>query len=99
VTATGVATNGSCSISNNAVVFTPAPGVNTPGSCEFQIQDANLSTDTGTLTVSISGNSGGGGGGASGPQLPSGGSSLDALSLAALLAGLPLLARRRRQSR
>ena len=96
-------TLGTCAVSgtgaSQAVQFTPTGG-NGTGGCDFQIEDADGDTDTGTLTVSVSGtSSGGGGGGSSGPQLPSGGSSLDLLSLGALLAGLPLLRRRRQASR
>ncbi|MBM4196852.1 MAG: hypothetical protein FJ197_07105 [Gammaproteobacteria bacterium] len=97
VTATGAATGGTCVAAGNAVVFTPAAGFNGAGSCDFEIEDADGDTDVGTLTVSVSGNGGGGGGGGGGPQLPGGGSSLDALGLAALLAGLPIAWRRRRR--
>lgn len=99
VTATGVASGGTCVASGATVSFTPTAGFNGAGSCEFQIEDADGQTDTGQLNVSVSGNSGGGGGGGGGPQLPSGGSSLGLLSLGALLAALPLAARRRRTSR
>ena len=100
VSIAGAATGGSCAVSGTAVIFTPTAGFNGAGSCDFEIEDADGDTDTGTLNVSVSGNSsGGGGGGGGGPQLPSGGSSLDLVSLAALLAGLPLLARRRRMAR
>jgi hypothetical protein len=99
VTATGVATGGSCVATGSTVSFTPTAGFNGVGSCEFQVTDVDGQSDTGQLTVSVSGNSGGGGGGGGGPQLPSGGSSLDLLSLGALLAGLPLVARRRRTKR
>ncbi len=106
VSITGNASNGSCAAAGGTVTFTPTPGINGAGFCDFLIADADAATvpgqgtDTGTLNVSISGNGGGGGGGGGGgPQLPSGGSSLDLLSLGALLAGLPLVARRRRNSR
>jgi hypothetical protein len=96
VTVAGAATGGTCAVSGSAVVFTPAAGFNGPGSCDFEIEDGDGDSDVGTLSVSVSGNSGGGGGGGGGPQLPSGGSSLGALNLLLLVAGLPLLARRRR---
>lgn len=101
VAVTGIATGGTCAVSGSAVSFTPAAGFNNAiGSCEYSVTDVDGDVDTGELRVSVSGNSGGGGGGGtSGPQLPSGGSSLDLLSLAALLAGAPLLARRRRTAR
>ena len=104
VTANGAANGGTCAVSgagaSQAVQFTPTAGFNGTGTCDFEIADASTppDSDTGTLTVSVSGNGGGGGGGASGPQLPSGGSSLDLLSLGTLAAGLPLLMRRRRRT-
>lgn len=102
VAVTGVATGGTCAVSGSgasqAVTFTPTPGFNGVGSCEFSVTDADGQSDNAQLNVSVSGNSSGGGGGVSGPQLPSGGSSLDLLTLA-LLAGAPLVARRRRVAR
>jgi hypothetical protein len=89
-------TNGSCSAAGGNVTFTPV--ANGAASCDYEIEDFDGDTDTATITVSVSGVASGGGGGVAGPQLPSGGSSLGLLSLAALLAGVPLVARRRRSA-
>jgi hypothetical protein len=97
----GAGTFGTCAAGSTAgtLVFTPTPGAgNGSGGCTFTITDADGDSDDGQLTISVSGN-GGSSGGVSGPQLPSGGGSLDLLTLGALLAGLPLIARRRRPSR
>jgi hypothetical protein len=101
---TGLATGGTCAISGSgasqAVTYTPTAGFNGVGFCEFSVTDADGDPDNARLNVSVSGNAGGGGGGGPvGPQLPSGGSSVDLLTLAALLAGVPLLVRRRRTTR
>lgn len=90
---------GTCAVvGGNSVQFTPTAGAgNGTNVCTYQISDFDGDTSTGNFTVSVSGNtSGGGGGGVSGPQLPGGSGSLDLLTLGALLAGLPLIARRRR---
>lgn len=91
VTVTGVATGGSCTVSGSRVTFAPAQSFNGTGSCEFLVTDADGDADAGTLTVEVSGNptiiEGG---------LASGGSSLGASTLLALLAALPAAARRRR---
>lgn len=91
---------GTCAVvGSNSVQFTPTAGAgNGTNVCTYQITDFDGDTSTGNLTVSVSGNtSSGDGGGVSGPQLPGGSGSLDLLTLAALLAGLPLIARRRRR--
>ncbi len=88
---------GSCSASGTQLTFTPTSGGgNGIGGCNFTITDVDGDvSNTAAFNVDVQGNSGGGGGSA-GPQLPSGGS-LDALTLGALLAGIPLVARRRRK--
>ena len=93
----GAGVGGSCVASGGNVTYTPDAGFNGAGSCAFTIADfVDGDTSVGTLNVSVSGNTGGGGGGAAGPPLP-GGSSLDLLTLGALFAGIPVVARRRRR--
>lgn len=82
--------------SRGTVIFTPTAGAGDGTAvCAFTIEDADGDPDDGSLTVSVSGNTGGdGSGGVSGPQLPSG-SSLDWVTLGALLTAVPMLSRRR----
>jgi hypothetical protein len=97
--AAGAGTLGSCAVTGSgasqALVFTPTPGGgNGSGGCDYTLTDADGDPDGGRLNVQVSGNAGGGGGGggSGGPQLPSGGSSLDLVALGALAAAI---ARRR----
>jgi len=90
---------GSCSGNGATLTFTPTPGGgNGTGGCSFTISDADGDvSNTAQFVVDVRNNGSSTGGGGGGPQLPGGGSSLDGLTLAALLAGLPLLSRRRRR--
>jgi hypothetical protein len=92
----GSGTLGTCSAANGVLTFTPTAGAgNGTGGCSFTITDVDgdaSNTAQFSVTVTKNGGSSGGGGG---PQLPSGGGSLDLLSLGALLAGLGLVRRRR----
>lgn len=92
----GAGTLGTCTASGAILTFTPTSGGgNGTGGCSYTITDADGDeSNPAQFSVDVQGNSGSGGGGG-GPQLPGGGS-LDLLTLGALLAGLPLLARRRR---
>lgn len=87
VRVTGVAAGGSCTASGPRVTFAPAQSFNGTASCEFEIEDADGDTDTGVLTVDVSGNPTIVAGG-----LPGGGSALGPGALLALLSA----ARRRR---
>lgn len=98
----GAGTLGDCTISGSGGVdgdrltFTPTAGAGSgTGGCSYGITDVDGDRVTGQFVVDVRGN--GASGGSSGPQLPSGGSSLDWPGLGILLAGLPLLARRRRR--
>jgi hypothetical protein len=95
----GPGTLGTCAASGANLVFTPTPGGgNGTGGCSFTIEDADGDvSNTANFTVIVTGNSASTGSG--GPSLPSGGSSLGLLGLGALLAGLPLAARRRKSQR
>ncbi|QOJ31906.1 MAG: Ig-like domain-containing protein [Gammaproteobacteria bacterium] len=100
----GAGTLGSCTVSGSGGVdgdqltFTPTPGAgNGTGGCSYTITDLDGDTATAQFIVDVRGNAGSAGG-SKGPQLPSGGSSLDWLVLGALLAGTPLLARRRHRA-
>ncbi|MCL4778303.1 MAG: hypothetical protein KJ054_12450 [Gammaproteobacteria bacterium] len=102
--AAGTGTLGSCTVSGSGgvdgdqLVFTPSAGAgNGTGGCSYSITDVDGDSVTGQFVVDVRGN-GASAGGSNGPQLPSGGSSLDWPGLGILLAGLPLLARRRRRA-
>ncbi len=99
----GAGTLGSCAVSGTGgksgdqLTFTPTAGAgNGSGGCNFTITDIDGDAATGKLLVDVTGNAGGGSG-SDGPQLPSGGGSLDLLSLGALAMAIPLLRRRRHQ--
>lgn len=89
---TGLAGKGTCALSGTSVTYTPNAGSTGSDSCIVTITDENGTgqSDTGTISLTITGGGGGGGG----AQLPSSGA-VDLWSLT-LLAGLPLLRRRRR---
>ena len=90
---TGQAAKGTCALSGTSVTYTPNAGSTGSDSCVVTITDEDGAgqSDTGTISITITGGGGGGGGGA---QLPSSGA-VDLWSLS-LLAGLPLIRRRRR---
>jgi hypothetical protein len=89
---TGQAAKGTCALSGTSVTYTPNAGSTGSDSCVVTITDENGAgqSDTGTISITITGGGGGGGGGVS---LPSSGA-VDLWSLL-LLAGLPLIRRRR----
>lgn len=85
------ASTGSCTADNAAKTVTYTGPTAGTYSCQYSLTDSD--GDSGTATITITVTSGGGGG--SQIPLPGGSSSLDPLALAALLAGLPLVRRRR----
>ena len=88
------ATDGSCALSGTSVTYTPNAGFGGSDSCVITITDEGGAGQSDTGTISVTVNAAGGGGGGSGVSLPSAGA-LDLWSLS-LLAGLPLVRRRRR---
>ena len=86
------AANGSCALSGTSVTYTPSGSFTGADSCVVRITDEGGAGQSATGTFSITVNARAGGG--SGVSLPSSGA-VDLWSLA-LLAGLPLIRRRRR---
>ena len=88
------ASKGSCSLSGTSVTYSANTGSSGSDSCIVTITDEGNAgqSDTGTIGITITGGGGGGGGGG-GAQLPSSGA-IDLWSLS-LLAGLPVIRRRR----
>ena len=87
------AANGTCALSGSSVIYTPAAGFTGGDSCVVTVTDEAGAgqSDTGTLTITVTGGSSGGSGG----LLPGGGGgAVDPWSLA-FLAGVPWLRRLR----
>lgn len=88
------ATGGACTLSTSTatsgatVTYTPNSGFFGPDSCVVRITDGDNSVADGTITINVAETS-------NDIRLPGGGGAVDGFSLA-LLAGLPLLLRRRR---
>jgi hypothetical protein len=87
------ALNGTCALSGTNLTYTPTGAYTGSDSCVVTITDENGAgdSDTGTFTITVTASGGGGGGGG---LLPGGSSAVDPFTLA-LLAGLPVLMRRR----
>lgn len=82
----GGALDGTCKIVDQKIVYTPDSKFSGEDSCQYVLTDSVNLTSIATVRIAID------------VALPGGGSSLDALSLGALLAGSPIVARRRRRS-
>jgi len=96
---TTAAANGTCALAGTSLTYTPNAGYSGADSCVVTITDENGNgeSDTGTFSITVTA-AGGGGGGGNGGLLPGGTGAVDPWSLA-LLAGLPLLLRRRAQQK